>query len=246
MKIGNKILIFLLLVVCQNGHAQNFINLGFESASLVPAGGFYVQFNQAFPGWIGTVGGVQQTLALTNNFYLDTSGISIIDRNYNNDGIIPGGLIQGRYTALLQAGLSGPPADTSLSQTGIVPANAQSLQFEAFQATDGSTAISPFAVTLGGQTLSLIPLSYDSNYTLYGADISSWAGKTAQLSFTMFAENPHVDDQYLYLDAIQFSTQPVPEPSGLALIAAGGLMFGFRRSLRDYTTKPPRFPRAAL
>jgi hypothetical protein len=78
-----------------------------------------------------------------------------------------------------------------------VPANAQSLQFEAVQAVDGVSAMIPFVVTLGGQNLSLTVISNALNYTLYGAIISSWAGQTAQLSFTVFAENPHVDNQYL-------------------------------------------------
>src|ERR1039457_146039 len=215
-----KLLFFCLPIFCASPsvRAQAFTNLNFESASLVPAGGFYVQFNQAFPGWTGTVGGVQQTLALSNNAYLDTSGISIINHGWSNPfagfgfpNAGSGGLIQGNYTAILQAGLYGVPADTSLSQTGLVPANVQSLQFEAHQEVDGGSPIIPFAVTLGGQTLSLITISNALNYTLYGANISSWAGQTAQLSFTVFAENPHLDNQYLYLDAIQFSTQSIPD-----------------------------------
>jgi hypothetical protein len=67
------------------------------------------------------------------------------------------------------------------------------------------------------------------NYTVYGADVSAWAGQTAQLSFTTFAENPHQNNQYLYLDAIQFSTQSIPEPSTFALAGLGSLFVGFRR-----------------
>jgi hypothetical protein len=239
MKFIIVILTAAIFSVVESDFAQGFTNLNFESASLVPAGGFYVQFNQAFPGWIGTVGGVQQTIALSNTVYLDTSGISIINHGWSNPlaGLgFPyagsGGLIQGNYTAILMSGLgppAGQPADTTLSQTGLVPANAQSLFFEAYQETDGATAIIPFGVTLGGQTLSYVPLATGPNYTLYGANISSWAGQTAQLSFTVFAENPHGDNQYLYLDAIQFSTQSVPEPCELALVALGTWLLGFRR-----------------
>ena len=205
-----------------------FQNLDFESGSLVPAGAFQVQFAPAFPGWIGTVGGVQQSIALSNTIYLDTSGISIIDQNYRGGGI-PGGLIQGSYTAVLQAGYgSGVPANTSLVQTGLVPANAESLQFQAFQSVDGGTAIIPFAVTMSGQTLSLVPMASGANYTLYGANIRSWANQTVQLSFTAFAESPHSDNQYLFLDAIRFSDQSVPEPSVFGLSALGALLLGWR------------------
>jgi len=223
----------LLLGLALPGQGQGtFQNLGFESASLVSAGDSQVQFGPAFPRWVGTVGGVQQTIALSNTVALDTAGVSIINSNYNAYGFIPGGVIEGRFTAILQAGYgSGVPADTVLSQTGLVPANAQSLQFQALQTVGGGTAIIPFAVALGGQTLSLVTLGNGVNYTLYGADISSWAGQTTPLSFTVFAERPHLNNQYLYLDAIRFSSQPiVPEPSLFGLAALATLLLG-RRAL---------------
>jgi len=62
------------------------------------------------------------------------------------------------------------------------------------------------------------------------------------LAFTVFAENPHVDDQYLYLDAIQFSPQSVPEPSAFALATLGAFFFSFRRfchsSKMSFTRQP--------
>jgi hypothetical protein len=230
-----------LLSLAESGFPQGFTNLNFESATIVQTGGSSVQFNQAFPGWTGTVGGVQQTLALYNDVYLDTAGIAIIDHNwtnsaaYNNGGGYPpiSGLIQGNYTAILMSGnTSGAnpqPADTTLSQTSLVPIGIQSLQFKAYEAFD---SLGSFAVTLGGQTLSLTTLGTGADYTLYGANVSQWAGQTAQLAFTAFGENPHVDDEYLYLDSIQFSTQSVPEPSAFALAALGALFLGFDRRKR--------------
>src|SRR5947208_3548329 len=165
-----------------------FQNLGFESATLVPIpGDAYgrVQFAPAFPGWTGSVGGVQQSKALYNSFFLDSSGIGIMD----NGGPLLTGVIQGNYTAILQAGL-GPgftPADTTLSQTGLVPAAARSLLFRAD--LDGSSAA--FVVTLGGQALSLFPLGGGTNYTLYGADIHVLAGQTAELDFSVIAQRPY-------------------------------------------------------
>ena len=234
MKSVPTIFAIAILTLAESGFAQSFQNLGFESVSLVSAGGFNVQFAPAFPGWNGTVGGVQQTIALSNTVYLDTSGISIINHGWSNPFAgfgYPyagsGGLIQGNFTAVLQAGVGLTTADdTSLSQTGLVPASAQSLQFRVYQETDGGTPPGPFAVTLGGQTLSLVPLANGVNYTLLGADIRSWANQTANLSFTLFAEQPHQDNQYLYLDSIVFSPIAVPEPSGLALFGVGALLLG--------------------
>src|SRR6266702_4284469 len=143
-----------------------FQNLGFESATLVPISGNSsspVQFAPAFPGWTGSVGGVQLSGALYNNFFLASPGIGIIDNG------VPffGSVIQGTYTAMIQAGWGSgfTPADTTLSQTGLVPAAAQSLLFRAY--LDPSSAA--FGVTLGGQALSLFPLGGGTNYTLYGA-----------------------------------------------------------------------------
>jgi hypothetical protein len=135
--------------------AQNdFQNLDFESASLVPvpAG---VRFASAFPGWTAYVGGVPLDTALYNDEFLDSSGLSIVDRKFAN-----GTVIQGNYTAILQAGLglgTFQPADTRLSQTGRVPNGAESLLFRA-RFTYGRPPTS-FSVTLGGQNLSLGALS---------------------------------------------------------------------------------------
>jgi hypothetical protein len=228
-----------LLSLAQLGFAQGFVNLGFESATLVPVPGDpygSVQFAQAFPGWAGTAGGIPLSGALTNNVFLNQAGISIIDHNwtnsagYKNGGGYPpiGELIQGHYTAILYSGLVGfqTAGDTTLSQTGLVPAGTASLQFRAFEGFD---PLGSFAVTLGGQNLSLVTISNSLNYTLYGADISAWAGQTAQLAFTVFAESPYQVNEYLYLDAIQFSTQSIPEPGAFVLAALGTLFLGFSR-----------------
>jgi hypothetical protein len=221
-----------LLLTAVSGLAQGtFQNLDFESAVLVPVpddpyGG--VAFGPAFPGWTAYVGGLPLDAdsyknALYNNEFLDSSGISIVDRNFAY-----GSVIQGNYTAILQAGWGlgvFQPADTMLSQTGIVPSGSQSLLFEA-RFTYGPPPTS-FGVTLGGQTLSVVPLLTTAHYTLYGADIHTWADQTADLAFTAFSGRPYIDNAYLTLDAIQFSDQPIPEPSVLALSALGALLLGW-------------------
>ena len=83
-------------------------------------------------------------------------------------------------------------------------------------------------VTLGGEQLSLTPLASGANYVLYGADIHTWAGQSAELNFTLITERPHVDNRYAFLDSIRFSDQPVPEPSAFGLSALGGLLLGWR------------------
>jgi hypothetical protein len=193
-----------------------FQNLGFESATLVQVSDFQVLFGPAFPGWNGFVGGIQQTQALYNTIYLNTSGISILDNTS------PYGLIEGGHTAVVQAGDlfgTGDPADATLRQTGFVPVGVHSLLFKA-------RAFGDFSVTLGGEGLQLTTLGTGVNYTLYGANISRWAAHNAELDFTVFPQQPDVHDNYLFLDSIEFSTDVVPEPTVAELCAVGGLLIG--------------------
>jgi hypothetical protein len=77
---------------------------------------------------------------------------------------------------------------------------------------------------LGGVTLPLISLGVSSNYVQYAADIHDWAGLTAELAFTDIAQRPHFRDNYLFLDGIQLSSLPAPEP-GVAGLWSLGLLF---------------------
>ncbi len=211
------------LALIASARAQGtFQNLGFESAVLVRLPGdpySRVQFAAAFPGWAGYVAGVPLDAALYNAEFLDSSGISIVDRTFP--------VIQGNYTAILQAGnglATFEPADVTLSQTGLVPSGTRYLLFEA-RFSYGRPPTS-FAVTLGGQNLSLVPLSTSLGNTLYSADITQWAGQMARLDFTLFAGRPHIDNAFLTLDSIQFS--PVPEPSAFGVLAMGVGVLGCR------------------
>ncbi|SRR5258708_1817722 len=230
----NKSLLLCVCALCLGAKVQaqgTFQNLGFESATLVPIPGdpyARVQFAAALPGWTCSIGGVQQTAALYDNFFLDSSGVGVIDQGWSYPF---GGVIQGNYTAMLQAGWAlgtFNPADTTLSQTGAVPGNAQSLQFRV--SLDPSSAA--FGVSLGGQSLTIVPLGTGVNYTLYGADIHSWAGQNAELDFTVFAQRPHVDNYTVFLDSIQFSNQSVPEPSVFRLSILGALLAALGLSRR--------------
>ena len=203
-----------------------FQNLDFESASVIPIPGDTfnrIQFNPAFLGWTGSVGGVQQNAVLYNNAFLDTSAIGILDQAADNapNPLVHGRIIQGSYTALLMAGIGG---DTTLVQTGLIPVNAQSLRFSAY-----SYSLNPvtFGVTLGGQNLSLMPIQNGPRSIVYGADIQAFAGQTVAMAFTTFAQQPHVSNNYFFLDSIQFSTEPIPEPGAgmIFLLGLGAMAF---------------------
>src|SRR6266581_6125827 len=224
----HKYLVLCAAICCCTLAARaqgTFQNLGFESATLVPISGNSpspVQFAPAFPGWTGSVGGVQLSGARYNEVALDSSAISVIDQGWTSPFGGPSGTIEGSYTAVLQAGWAPgtfTPADTTLSQTGLVPSTAQSLLFRAdVYANSGA-----FVVTLGGQPLSFFPLLAGTNYTLYGADIRGWAGRTAELDFTLIAQRPHMDNYVVFLDSIQLSGIAIPEPGVLGVSALGAI-----------------------
>jgi hypothetical protein len=225
MRTYNPLLLSLGLVCAGlSAPAQGtFQNLGFESATLVPAsGGQFFDFAQAFPGWRGYVGGQQEFLTWYNNVPMSTAGFSMLDRGYSG----PIGVIDGNFTAFLMSGAAGvgQQADTTLAQTGLVPVGTRSLLFKAYF----TAPLDYIQVTLGGQTLSLVPEQAGANYTLYAADINTWAGQTAELAFTALYPHPHTGQIPIYLDSIQFSTVAIPEPGVFGLCALVTVLFAWR------------------
>jgi len=215
------------LCAVQSSSAQGtFQNLGFELATLTnvsPGQIGPVPFTDAFPGWIGYWGTNPASLAGYNGVGLGSALASIISRSspeYSNNVIV------GNYTAALKAGTYGsdlPYLPTAIAQTGAVPVTARSLRFSA-QSLYGN--VSQLAVSLDGQTITYIPLSSGPNYTTYGADITPFAGMTAELRF---AEQPvPITFGAVFLDRIQFSDVAIPEPRVWVLIFCGGAMFGLR------------------
>ena len=184
---------------------QAFHNLDFESASLalIPPGQFggFVPISDALPGWTGYIGTNQVTTVLQNNYTLGNASIDIFGPDW---GRYEGGIIEGQYTLALLQGVDpqsmGWPVQfvsASISQSGLVPGNAQSLQFKAqtFSQTN-------FVVSLGGKALSLVPIGSGTTYTLYGADVSAFAGQFETLTITALP-GPNIQP-YLF-DSIVFS-----------------------------------------
>jgi hypothetical protein len=201
------------------GECQGFINLGFESATIGSTGNpinpFEVEFAAAFPGWTVTIGSSHPSTAIYDTVPLNLSAICIAD----NAGY---GVIRGHYTAVFAAGFGG---NTSLSQTGLIPSDTPWLLFKA---VPGSGS---FGVSIDDQPLVLQNLGSGSNYTQYAADVSAWVGQSARLEFTALTRIPPVPNNYLYLDAIQFSAIPEPETWALCLLGFLGLV-GCRQAAR--------------
>jgi len=208
-----------ILATMSAGAQGTFQNLGFESANLpaIPHGqyGGSVSSLDALPYWTCFLGTNQVTQVLHNNGTLGNASIDILGPNWSSVVIL-----EGQYTVVLQPGANGSGYDVgaSISQTGLVPADAQSLQFRA-------RLYSPVSVSLGGQVLSIVPLGSSTNYILYGANIPlSVAGQVTALTVTALPA-PNTTD---YFDSFVFSSSSVPEPGVFALSALGALVLGWR------------------
>jgi hypothetical protein len=127
--------------------------------------------------------------------------------------------IEGKYFAWFVGSDPNSPfavSSISLGQTGQVPVAAKSILFWAVN--QGG-----MQVTFNGFILNFSAISSTANYTVYGADISAYAG---QVGLLIFSAPPGAGGK---LDNIQFSTAVItPEPSSLALVALGSLLLARR------------------
>ena len=166
----------------------------------------------AFPGWtVGVVWGstnIYQLFTLYNNLTLDSPAVDLIGPLFPNGVRLSS--LQGSYSVVLQASAYFNAVST-LSQTGLVPADARSITF-AISSTAGIYAPS---VTLNGFPIYLVPVGGDR----LAGDVTAFAGTTAQLTFTSV-------NWITYFDDVQFSNLPVPEPSVFGLSALGALLLG--------------------
>lgn len=214
-------------------HAQGaFTNLDFESAQ-VPAGSKYkasLSASVAFPGWtVGAQGMFVPPTTVSYDFVSDArfGGISLWDSNPNHFPLMRNDSeLDGTYSAEL---CGGPPFGGTaavISQTGVVPIGTKTLQVDIQDYGD------PFLVNLGGQNLTMVPMQVFTKYTLYGADISSFAGKIETLSFTSPSEVfVGGGEQLLVIDDIVFSPSAIPEPCSLGLLVSGTCLLTYSRKL---------------
>ncbi len=91
-----------------------------------------------------------------------------------------------------------------------------------------------FVVSFDGTPVNMVPLQTYPSYTLYGGNISSWAGQSASIKRNRASsiESFIFANHALQLDDITFSPTAVsvPEPDTLVLMAVGGALFAaFRR-----------------
>jgi hypothetical protein len=226
-----------LSVVLVSGAAcgqGTFQNLNFEAARLprIPNGqsGGYVSFSNALPGWTGYLGTGLAAEALHNDFTLGNASIGILGPYWN---LGPGfNIIEGWYSAVLQAGSAifvGNNVPAAIVQTGLIPADARSIEFKLSVLIGGPAT--RFRVEMGGQPVTIVPLAATANYTLYGGDIAAFAGQTAEVRFSAIP-TPSYSHSSIVLDSITFSPSIIPEPSSEAVFGTGLLLVGWSLGCR--------------
>lgn len=201
----------------ETASGQSFLNLDFEQArfSVTPTPtnvyGSSIDPALAFPGW--TVGDATGPIYTGYNEYsVGTPAVDLMGPRFPNlAGFSP---LQGSYSVFLQyyGGIAGGPP--TMSQTGLIPTDAESITLIA------SSGISPFLglgynftnpiVSLNGVPIPLIPISGGR----LAGDVTAFAGSIAQLTFST-----PISLGGSYFDDVQFSTSPAPEPSILGLFS---------------------------
>jgi hypothetical protein len=165
----------------------------------------------ALPGWTVFIGSNQASQITYDDPALGSTFVTLNATNGEN--------ISGNFSVLLQGGLTASAA--SIIQTGSVPVSAESLLFEA------QPGAGTLQVSLGGQNLPFFALSSGANYTLYGTDVSAFAGQAEQLMFSALRAPGGFNNWNI--DNIQFSNQQVPEPSVAAFLALGAFLICWAR-----------------
>jgi hypothetical protein len=177
----------------------------------------YATATNALPGWSVFYGNTEQTQI---NYIHPKSGLTLVTTNQ--------WVIDGDFSVVLEGG------GISLTQTGLVPAGTESLFFDMSAEPDQIVDGGMLEVLMGGEALTYFAVSSAPDYTLYGANISAFAGQSATLAF--LTKNLGGGIPQWTTDDIEFSPEVVPEPGEFTLIAFGAILFGLRRWQRSALT----------
>ena len=207
---------FAVVVIAgwRNVSGQGFANLHFESTTITtvhfPGGDRYTA---TVPGWawntFNSVNGDPNSVAL-DDIALDAPAVTLQD---SMSPFFPA--IEGSYSILLQGGttaggLAYGTNGASIFQTGQIPLSSQSLIYLGWAAVQ---------VAFNGQILSPIAIGNGAGYTVWGVDVSTYAGQSGELRFTSPWHSTGI------LDGIRFSSTPIPEPSAVGIWSVCILFF---------------------
>jgi hypothetical protein len=210
----------LLFLAASSALGQGmFQNLDFEQTTVLQTSQTNnVSALDGLPGWTVYASTNQLTFVGFNNACLSATCVSLLGTN--GDPVFGYRSFDGGFSVLLQGGLSGSgpnqyPSAASIRQTGVVPATARSMVFEA------RPDIGFLSVLVDGASVPYSTLSNSPNYTLFGADVSKFAGETVELQFSVTRQSGTPQSSWI-LDSIQFSDLAIPEPRAIPLLLLGG------------------------
>jgi hypothetical protein len=226
----------LLLAIPTIASADPFQDLDFEQATRAGAPANYeptdafepISAAAALPGWTVVEDSTVCNAIWGQPVALDETSVALVSSN----------AIQGNYDVMLSSYINAPQGyfhTASISQTGDIPAGTQSIQFAIRSPTvAGGLAPVPF-VSVAGTPINVFELSNAGGIQQWGGNIYAFAGTTSNIDFTSAgnaADGFPGDEDYYELDTISFSTQPVPEPASIGLLAIIGCSLLCRRTTR--------------
>jgi len=221
MKIDfTRLIVAVSLAIVQNVRGQNFVNLDFEDATIVPVDTspyypYAVYADAALPGWTVGPGNFQGTdIIIYNDISLGATAVELFGINSTYS---PAPL-DGDFSVWLYGGEPGVGA--SISQTGQIPSGVASIRLIARGNPNPATGGGPLLLSLNGQNIPLVAITPGPNYTLYGGNIAAFAGQVEQLTFAA----PAGVNYDWELDDVQFSSLPVPEPGSSSVLGIGAVL----------------------
>jgi len=173
-----------------------------------------------FPSWTLRIGDSVQSEAYLNTVVLAGPAAALFTLP-TPDAVL------GTRTLYLQSWVNVP---VSIAQVGSVPGESRSIRFWARNSAFNQERLppGPFDLQMDGQSIPLVPLASSPNGTnldvLYGGDISAWDGMTSELRLSLLTIADPRYTGWAVVDAISFSSLPVPEPSAALLLQLVVLM----------------------
>jgi hypothetical protein len=214
--------------------AGPFANLDFEDSPLSGATPPYeppfaeTDTSLLFPAWTLWISENVQTKGWFNTYLLAGAQGALMASDDPHPEVI-----QGTKSLFLSGWVDGISA--SVSQSGDVPPDAKSVRFIARNTAYRSNPVPPSTLFLrmNGQNLPLVILgSTGTGDFEFGADISPFAGATANLRFGVAAYTHPGDTLFGNFDSVSFSLEPIPEPATPLLIPCVLLALFPRRQVR--------------
>jgi len=211
----------LLSVSCQGAA---FRNLDFQSPNIrgILADTLFVK--DIIPGWQVSLGDEPQT-------YMHYNSISLLFPSAQLLGpAVP--KVGDKFIFTIKSGIIFDGSKETMGSAGIyqigqVPESAKSIHFRALM----NRIFDTLHVSMDGQVLQLQRFAEGDAGDFFGyeADVSDWAGKTAELRFTV-GPGDYPNGAGGPLADIEFSSipvSPIPEPSTWALLATGLVALGW-------------------